>query len=192
MSAARMITGMIGAFGGGAVGRMLGGRMGGMIGSMAGSMLTRNLGRGSGASGIGDLLGGLMGGDDNGDRRAQAQAAAAAMPEEQAMLLVQAMCNSAKADGQVDQSEIDAILSRAGDLDDDDQAALRAELAAPLDLDGFLARVPNDLAAEVYAVSLLPIQVDTAAEVTYLKNLASGLGLTADQVASIHKELGVA
>lgn len=185
MSAARMITGLIGAFGGGTLGRMLGGRTGGMIGSMAGSMLAR---KGGGAGGIGSMLGGLMGGDD--DKQA-AHAAAADMAEDEAMVLVRAMCNAAKADGEVDQSEIDAILSRAGDLDADDERMLRSELQSPLDLASFVSSVPKGLEAEVYAVSLLPITVDTPEEVDYLKSLASGLGLSHDHVASIHEELGL-
>lgn len=177
-----MITSLIGAFGGGSLGRMLGGRTGGMIGSMAGSMLAGRSG------GIGKLLGGLTGGDD--DQNA-AHAAASELSESDAMILVKAMCNAAKADGEVDSSEIDAILERAGDVDPDDEQMIRSELRSPLDLQGFLAEVPSGMAAEVYAVSLLPIKVDTAEEAEYLRDLASGLGLSSDQVASIHDELGV-
>lgn len=185
MSAARMITGLIGAFGGGTLGRMLGGRTGGMIGSMAGSMLSRKAGRGGG---IGSMLGGLMGGNDD---KQTANAAAADIAEDDAMVLIRAMCNAAKADGEVDDDEVNAILSRAGDLDDDDQRFLRSELQSPLDLDSFLASVPKGLEAEVYAASLLPITVDTPSEVQYMQTLASGLGLKSDQVAAIHSELGL-
>lgn len=178
-----MITNMIGVFGGGAVGRMLGGRMGGMIGSMAGSMLARNAGGG----GLGSLLGGLMGGGDD----EQARSAADAMPDDEAAILIKAMCNAAKADGHVDDDEINDIVGRAGDLDADDERWLRAELRSPLDLDGFLREVPKGLEAEVYAASLLPIEVDTASEVEYLQNLGRGLGLSSAQINSIHEELGL-
>lgn len=183
-----MITGLIGAFGGGTLGRMLGGRTGGMIGSMAGSMLARG-GRGGRGGGIGSMLGGLMGGKD--DKQA-ASAAAADIAEDDALVLIRAMCNAAKADGEVDDSEVNAILSRAGDLDDDDERFLRSELQTPLDLNAFLSTVPDGLEAEVYAASLLPITVDTPSEVEYLQSLAAGLGLNSDQVASIHDELGLA
>lgn len=185
-----MITSLIGAFGGGAVGRMMGGRMGGMVGSMAGSMLAGRMrsGGGGGGGGIGDLLGGLMGGDDE---KQAAQAAAADMSEDTAMILIKAMCNAAKADGSVDDQELDAIMSRAGDLEPDDEFMLRAELQAPLDLDAFIATVPEDLAPDVYAASLLPIEVDTASEVEYLQNLARGLGLSSKTVEAIHEELGL-
>jgi len=180
MSAARMITGMIGAFGGGAVGRMLGGRTGGMIGSMAGSMLARG-----GGGGLGSMLGGLMGGDND------AQEAANAMPEAEATILIKAMCNAAKADGQVDDDEVNAIISRAGELESDDERWLRSELRSPLDLAAFVAEVPKGLEAEVYAASLLPIEVDTASEVQYLQDLGRGLGLSGSQINSIHEELGL-
>jgi len=179
-----MISALIGSFGGGAVGRMLGGRMGGMVGSLAGSMLAGRAGRG----GIGSLLGGLMGGDDE---KEQARNAAEAMSDDDAMVLIKAMCNAAKADGQVSDEEVDAILMRAGDLESDDEFMLRAELQAPLDLDAFIAEVPDGMETDVYAASLLPIEVDTASEVEYLQKLARGLGLSGDQVNSIHEELGL-
>ncbi len=183
-----MITSLIGAFGGGAVGNMLGGRTGGMIGSMAGSMLAGKMRSSGGGGGIGDLLGGLMGGDD---AKQQANAAAAGMDDADAMVLVKAMCNAAKADGNVDQDEIDAIVSRAGGLDADDEAMLRAELRSPLDMGAFIASVPAGMEADVYAASLLPITVDTASEVEYLQRLGQGLGLSGDVINSIHQELGV-
>jgi len=181
-----MITGLIGAFGGGAVGRMLGGRTGGMIGSVAGSLLSRKMGSG-GSGGIGSLLGGLMGGGD----KEQVAVAASSMDDAEALILIKAMCNAAKADGRVDDDEVNAIVSRAGELDAEDEMLLRAELNAPLDLAAFVAEVPADMAAEVYAASLLPIEIDTASEVTYLQELAHGLGLTGTQTAAIHEELGL-
>ena len=182
MSAARMITGLIGAFGGGTLGRMLGGRTGGMIGSMAGSMLSR-----SGGGGIGSLLGGLMGGDKDDDTTSRA----AVMSDDEAMVLVRAMCNAAKADGTVDSAEVDAILKKAGPLDAEDELMLRTELQGDLDLEGLISQVPSGMEAEVYAMSLLPITVDTPQEVEYLQTLAQRLGLSDDQVRSIHDELGL-
>ena len=176
-----MITSLIGAFGGGAVGRMLGGRTGGMIGSMAGSMLSRNMGSGGG---LGSLLGGLMGGNAE-------PAPPSVMDDTEALVLIRAMCAAAKADGRVDQNEIDAIVERAGDLDDEDEVMLRAELQNPPAMADLVAQVPRGLEAEVYAASLLPIDVDTASEVTYLQELSRALGLSGSQTAAIHEELGL-
>jgi len=179
-----MITGLIGAFGGGAVGRMLGGRTGGMVGSMAGSLLSRKAGSG----GLGSMLGGLMGG---GDKDENVSADAGDMGDAEAMILIKAMCNAAKADGRVDDNEVNAIVSRAGDLDAEDEAMLRAELNSPLDMAAFVAEVPAGMGAEVYAASLLPIEIDTASEVTYLKELAQALGLSGADTTAIHEELGL-
>ena len=62
-----------------------------------------------------------------------------------------------------------------------------------MDLQGIIAEaaVSQELAAEVYAASLLAIEVDTPAEQQYLQQLAEGLGLPAEAVAHIHATLGV-
>jgi len=177
-----MIGSLIGAFGGRAVGGMIGGNTGRMVGSLLGSMVgsrgTRGLGGAVG--GLGDLLGG---GDEK-DEQIE-------MPEESAVVLIRAMTNAAKADGEVDQDEIDNIIRRAGDLDADDEAFLRAEFAAPLDLDAFIETVPEGMEAEVYTASILPIEIDTVAETSYLQNLADGLGLKGEQVDEIHAALEI-
>ena len=49
-----------------------------------------------------------------------------------------------------------------------------------------------ELAVQVYAASLLAIEVDTAAERAYLRDLAARLGLDASAVARVHQALGVA
>lgn len=181
MNFGRMAGSMIGAFGGRAIGGALGGSTGRMVGSMLGSMVA-----GRGASGIGNAmsgLGGLLGGGDT-DNDVQ-------IPDEEALLLIRAMTNAAKSDGTVDDDEIAAIFSRASDLDGDAQDFIRAELKAPLDLDEFINSVPAGMEADIYTASMLPIDVDTAAEAEYLQNLADGLGLSGDVVSKIHEALGV-
>lgn len=182
MSAGRMIGSLVGAFGGRAVGGLLGGGTGRMVGSLLGSMVG---GRGV-SGGLGKAvggLGGLLGGGDD-DEPVE-------LPDDEAVILIRAMTMSAKADGEVSQEEIDNILRRAGDLDADDEAFLRAEFEAPLDLDGFIESVPSGMEAEVYTASILPIEIDTVAETTYLQNLADGLGLTSNQVDEIHTALEI-
>jgi uncharacterized membrane protein YebE (DUF533 family) len=61
----------------------------------------------------------------------------------------------------------------------------------PLDLQGLVAQVRDPrLAAEVYAASLLAIEVDTEAEHHYLRQLAQGLRLDPIVVAELHAALG--
>lgn len=182
MNAGRMLGSLLGSFGGRAVGGMIGGPAGRMVGSVLGGMLAGRGSRGAGSAlgGLGSLLGG---GDDKPD--------ASEMPDEEALVLIRAMTNAAKADGSVDQDEIAAIFSRAGDLDEEEQDFIRAELTSPLDLDAFIESVPGGMEAEVYTASMLPIDIDTAAETKYLQDLADGLGLSGDDVAKIHEALGV-
>ena len=54
------------------------------------------------------------------------------------------------------------------------------------------ARAARDpiVAAQVYAASLLAIQVDTPAERDYLRGLAQRLGLAPDVVGQLHAALG--
>lgn len=177
-----MIGSLVGAFGGRAVGGMIGGGTGRMIGSLLGSMVgSRGIsgGIGSAMGGLGGLLGG---GDDD---------TPIEMPDEEAVVLIRAMTNAAKSDGEVTQDEIDNIVRRAGDLAAEDEAFLRAEFAAPLDLDAFIESVPSGMEAEVYTASILPIEIDTVAETTYLQNLADGLGLKSSQVEEIHTALEI-
>jgi uncharacterized membrane protein YebE (DUF533 family) len=62
----------------------------------------------------------------------------------------------------------------------------------PLDLDGIIRDVRDPMVgAQVYAASLLSIEVDTAAEQDYLRRLAAGLQLGPEAVARIHQILGV-
>lgn len=182
MSAGRLIGSLVGAFGGRAVGGLLGGGTGRMVGSLLGSMAgSRGV-----SGGIGKAVGGLGGLLGGGDKDEPVE-----LPDDQAVVLIRAMTMSAKADGEVSQDEIDNILRRAGDLDADDEAFLRAEFEAPLDLDGFVASVPSGMEAEVYTASILPIEIDTVAETTYLQNLADGLGLKSNQVDEIHAALEI-
>lgn len=177
-----MVGSLLGSFGGRALGGAIGGAPGRMIGSMLGAMVA-----GRGSKGVGSAMDGLKGmmggGDDDG--------APVDIPDEEALILIQAMTNSAKSDGEVDDDEIAAIFSRAGDLDDDEQDYIRNELKSPLDLDAFIESVPSGMEAEVYTASLLPIDVDTPSEAQYLRDLADGLGLREDDVAKIHEALGV-
>ena len=60
-----------------------------------------------------------------------------------------------------------------------------------MDLEGLIRRVPSEeLAVQLYAASLLAIEVDTEAELQYLRRLAHGLGLEASVVPRVHQCLG--
>jgi len=114
----------------------------------------------------------------------------AAQAHHQALVLVQAMINAAKADGQIDAQEQQNITARLAGLGSDEVEYVRQELAKPLNLD-FLAGVSPANAPEVYAVSLMAINLDTQAELNYMQQLAQQLGLDAQTVNTIHQQLGI-
>jgi len=109
--------------------------------------------------------------------------------EANAELVMKAMISAAKAD-----AEMDKIVGRLQESGTDSglQRLVMEEIRGPLDFEGLVARVPNrQVAAEVYAASLLAIEVDTAAEKAYLARLARALGLQPEVVQRLHASLGV-
>ena len=114
--------------------------------------------------------------------------------EAKAMMVLKAMINAAKADGQIDDAERQRILGKLEEAGADAEARefVQAEMRRSFDVDG-LPEVPNpQTAVEVYAASVLAIEVDTPAEREYLRRLAQGLGLEERTVQRLHAALGVA
>lgn len=110
------------------------------------------------------------------------------------MVLIQAMIAAAKADGEVDAEESRRILGKLEEAGAsvDERAWVMAELAKPLDVAALIerAREPK-LALEVYAASLMAIDVDTEAERRYLIDLRGQLQIDATAIAQIHETLGI-
>jgi len=115
--------------------------------------------------------------------------------EQGAELVLKAMINAAKADGQIGPSEIQRILGKleAAGADSDARDFVIGEMNKPLDLDGIVAgcKKSPQLAAQVYAASLLAIEVDTPAERQYLQHLADGLGLSPEVTSRLEKTVGM-
>lgn len=115
--------------------------------------------------------------------------------EQHAELILKAMVNAAKADGQIDRDEVQRIvgkLQEAG-IDENDRQYLMMEMQKPMDTGQLIAAAQGhpDIAAQLYAASLLAIEVDTPAEKKYLEQLASGLGLTPEVTRQIHGFVGM-
>ena len=132
---------------------------------------------------------------DGGDGRWQGiseQRFEAAVENEQgndALLLIRAMIAAAKADGQIDTQESQAILNQINSLDlpAEDKAFLFEEYGRPLDIQGLASAVDSpEHGAEVYAASALMVDPPSAAEQIYLDSLARALGLEAGLVQEIH------
>jgi uncharacterized membrane protein YebE (DUF533 family) len=107
-----------------------------------------------------------------------------------AKLTLRAMINAAKADGRIDSEERARLFDRLGvvSLTDEEQAFLFEELARPLDTDGLVTEAAGSpgLAAQVYAASILAIEVDQPAERAYLSELSQRLGLAPELVLELH------
>ena len=111
-----------------------------------------------------------------------------------AELVIKGMINAAKADGEVSADEIAHILGKLNEagMTAETEAWIFKELTQPLDLAAFVAAIPNqEVAAQVYAASLLAIEVDTPQERAYLDDLARLTGLDAAVVQNIQQTLGV-
>ena len=186
--AADLLGSMLGgnATGGGLLGSLLGSGAGmSILGSLAGSLL----GGGRSGGGLGSILGSMLGGGGGGSSAPAVSDQQRQAANEDAEILIRAMCNAAKADGQIDQSEIDAITGRLGQIDEHEAAFLRRELQAPLDLEAFCDSVPRELAQQAYAFSLLGMKLDTQREAQYLGAVAQGLRLDGDTCNAIHDKL---
>jgi uncharacterized membrane protein YebE (DUF533 family) len=121
------------------------------------------------------------------------QPAEAERLDQTATLILAAMINAAKADGGVDQEELQRIVGklRAAGAEAEAVDFVLSELRKPMDLEGLIRQVPDrQVAVQLYAASLLAIEVDTAAERQYLRRLAHGLGLDASVVRCVHACLG--
>ena len=148
----------------------LGGGMMGLLGMMAYKAL---MNAGSGKAGI----------------SSQAQASVPqeyvqATPQQQATdaeIIITAMIDAAKADGQVDADEFQRITSslQKNGLGQEGMNYVIKKLQGPMETAKIVAAVKGrpELAAQVYSASLMAIDVDTDAERKYLTTLGKAMGL---------------
>jgi uncharacterized membrane protein YebE (DUF533 family) len=201
-----------GQSGGGGLGSLIGGMLGGGqsngggMGDLLGGLLGGGARSAGGASpssggGLGDLFGMAMnqfGAARQGNAQLAREVARNSQPsdldygraEQQAELLIRAMINAAKADGRVDSEEQQRIVERLGEVTRDELEFVQRELAATLDVDGFVRSVPRGMEQQVYAVSLMAIDLDSNPEAQYLHQLAQGVGMSAETCNQIHQQLG--
>jgi len=114
--------------------------------------------------------------------------------ENTAQLLLKGMINAAKSDGEIGPKEMERIVGKLQETgaDDDARQWVLNEMRQPLNLDAFAAEIPNlEVAIQVYAASLLAVEVDTDAERDYLHQLAAKSGIPAGVALQINKTLGV-
>ena len=111
--------------------------------------------------------------------------------EAAAGLMLAAMIQAAKSDGHFDAAERDRLLSKLGDIDAQEATFVNAQLKAPVDIDGLVNQTPNGLGPQIYAMSLLGIDLDTQDEAQYLHKLAKAYGMKPAEVNDIHAQMGV-
>lgn len=108
----------------------------------------------------------------------------------QAELMIKAMINAAKSDGSLDDAEQEKILSKLGDISQDEVDFIRAEFARPLNVQGFANEVPRGMEHQVYMISLSAIDLDENSEARYLGELAQALRINPSEANQIHAQLG--
>jgi uncharacterized membrane protein YebE (DUF533 family) len=117
-------------------------------------------------------------------------AAADAMEDHKALLLIRAMIAAANADGQITAVERQRILSKVEEAgaDADDRRIIEQELQQPRSLDALLRDVTDpETAEQVYLASEMAIDAGSSAEKTYLQYLAARLNLPQDRVQELNR-----
>ena len=168
----------------------------GGLGALAGALLGG--GRGAMGGGLMAVLGSLAYSALQGQGTAPGMAGAVVTPSSQAdmqrkaTLMIRAMIQAAKADGQVDQQETQRILGKLDAHDNEARDFVASEMRRPIDITSLARDVSTPQEAnEVYAASLMAIEVDTQAERDYMADLARALNLPGPVVTQIHSALGL-
>lgn len=150
------------------------------------------------AMGVGGLMSALGGGMAGGAEQTSAMidamtgtTAATDAMEENAKLMIRAMIQAAKADGEIDAEERAKIMEHLEDAGPEERAFIEAELQAPVDAMGLAQDTGQQMAAQVYASALMTVKVDSLKEAEYLNTLANALNLSEETRARVHGAMGV-
>ena len=149
----------------------------------------------TGRGGVGDLLDQVLADKPGGGAPGNGPISLPEPEQEEdlsAALMLKAVIQAVKCDGQLDDAERDRLMQAMGDADQREVQAVQAELSRPVDVEGLARLVPAGLEPQVYMASLMAIDLDQRAEADYLHQLAGALDLSPDQVNAIHDRAGVA
>ncbi|ETA49191.1 DUF533 domain-containing protein [Ponticoccus alexandrii] len=168
----------------------------GSTGNPGGGLLSQLGNGGTGLAGMFAALGGVAAAAQGQGASAMAdslaQTPAAPEMEKAAALMLRAMIQAAKADGEIDASERAKILETVGaDADAADKAFIEEQLAAPVDPEALAADTPEAQRMQVYSASLMTIRVDTQAEAKHLDRLARAMALDEGTVNALHMQMGM-
>ena len=106
-------------------------------------------------------------------------------------LMLRAMLQAAKCDGRIDEGEKKKILEALGDASREDMAFVNRELSSPVDVQALAKQVPKGLENQIYAVSVMGIDLDSQHEAEYLAALGTALGMEPREANAIHAKLGI-
>jgi uncharacterized membrane protein YebE (DUF533 family) len=112
--------------------------------------------------------------------------------EKRSLVLLKAMIAAAQVDGHIDDSERTKIVEqiKALGLQSDTAQSIEDELTRPVDIKTLAASADSpEMAAEMYLVSRVVLDVDQVQERLFLNELASALGLETDLVYSLEAKL---
>ena len=108
---------------------------------------------------------------------------------------MRAMINATKADGQIDEDEINRIIGKLKEIGVGVEAEhyLMTQMQQPMETEKLIAAAKGqpELAVQIYGASLLAIEVDTPAEKNYLDQLAAELGLSPQVTGRIQELVGM-
>ena len=112
--------------------------------------------------------------------------------ENNAKLMIRAMIQAAKADGEIDKEEQKTIMEALKGAPKEEIDFVKAELAKPVDVMSLAQDAGEATKAQVYATSLMAIRVDNPNEIAYLRQLATALGMDDAARDKVHASRGVA
>lgn len=152
----------------------------------------------AGSAGLGGLLAAMKSTAETGGKMADDMIGAifggtpvALAQEESAKLMLRAMIQAAKADGEISDDERKTIMDQLGDANPEERAFVEAEMAKPLDPMALAKDTQESMKAQVYSTSLMTIRADNAAESSYLRGLSQALGLSDEARDRIHAGMGL-
>lgn len=175
-----------------------GGGLEDLLGGLAGGQ-----GNPMGGGGLGGLLGGLLGGASAGrgggfgdmlnqsiQNRGEPKRAPSREQNAAAGLMLRAMIMAAKSDGKFDASEQDKLVGNLGEVSAEERAFVQNEMRAPVDPRSLANQTPNGMEQQVYAMSVMGIDLDNQNEAQYLHGLATELELQPNVINAIHDQFG--
>ena len=167
------MMGAFGGMGGGSSADAASMGLGGLMSAMGGAAA-------AGGQQMDDLLGGIF-----------ANTPVSVAAETNAKLMIRAMIQAAKADGEIDADEKAKILNQLKDASPEEVAFVKEQLAAPLDPMSLASDTTDAMKAQVYSTSLMAVKVDSDHEIAYLRQLSTALGLSPAMRDQVHAAMGV-